>query len=462
MQFYKATMLEKRYIFFSLCLSLHGPTTEGQQYNLIGSSEYAVLGEAFTWTCDMFIPPDQTVNAVTFLRNDILCGSIGLLRDQECITLSSNPRYTYGCESQSIYILTIPAENMTEYEQGSVWRCENFADDTFKSSDATLTIANTPYVLPLAKQHFIEGGNLLVTCNATQGNPSSTAIFWTKSNDPGFRQTGITLRLPNIHRNSSGIYKCTAENTYSNREKGTNSRDMVIDVLYKPVIKNKIVTIVNNTENAELIREIDSNPLSNISWYNRAELLDTQTSVKIANFTIKNASCVDTKNFTLSASNVVQRNVTSMVELIVNCKPEIKDDDITIEITSASRNVSFSTTVIAYPEPRYRLMYKNGTINTEMKVNVHKNALNNFTIHCEQQFVREMDSETYSLKVDNFLGSSTIFVHISKQEKPSSPIIIESVCKGTSARIKWKSSFDGGPVHSFFIVALSDALQIVG
>ena len=88
----------------------------------------------------------------------------------------------------------------------------------------------------------------------------------------------------------------------------------------KPVIKNKIVTIVNNTENAELIREIDSNPLSNISWYNRAELLDTQTSVKIANFTIKNASCVDTKNFTLSASNVVQRNVTSMVELIVNCK----------------------------------------------------------------------------------------------------------------------------------------------
>lgn len=47
-------------------------------------------------------------------------------------------------------------------------------------------------------------------------------------------------------------------------------------------------------------------------------------------------------------------------------------------------------------------------------------------------------------------------------EKPSSPIIIESVCKGTSARIKWKSSFDGGLVHYFFIVALSDAHQIVG
>ena len=36
------------------------------------------------------------------------------------------------------------------------------------------------------------------------------------------------------------------------------------------------------------------------------------------------------------------------------------------------------------------------------------------------------------------------------------------MCEGTSARIKWKSSFDGGPVHYFFIVALSDAHQIVG
>lgn len=47
-------------------------------------------------------------------------------------------------------------------------------------------------------------------------------------------------------------------------------------------------------------------------------------------------------------------------------------------------------------------------------------------------------------------------------EKPSSPIIIKSVCEGTSARIKWKASFDGGPVQSFFVVALSDAHQIVG
>ena len=86
------------------------------------------------------------------------------------------------------------------------------------------------------QQQIIEGEDLLVTCNATQGNPNSTAIFWSKSNDPGFRQTGTTLRLLNIHRNNSGTYKCTAENTYSNGEKGTTSQNMVIVVLCRNFI----------------------------------------------------------------------------------------------------------------------------------------------------------------------------------------------------------------------------------
>ena len=86
------------------------------------------------------------------------------------------------------------------------------------------------------------------------------------------------------------------------------------------MIEEKISTIVNESESVELIREIDSNPLSDISWYDGAEHLKTETSVAIANLTIKNASCTDSKNFTLSVSNAVEKNVTSSVELIVNCK----------------------------------------------------------------------------------------------------------------------------------------------
>ena len=96
----------------------------------------------------MFIPPDQFISAVTFLRNDNLCGSIGLVkyRDQECKILYPNSRYTYGCLSVSSYTLTIPAENMTESEQGSVWRCAYFGIDNFRSPDVTLAIASKLHV----------------------------------------------------------------------------------------------------------------------------------------------------------------------------------------------------------------------------------------------------------------------------------------------------------------------------
>lgn len=43
---------------------------------------------------------------------------------------------------QSSYTLTIPAENMTEYEQGSVWGCYYPADDSYKSPDVVLNIAS--------------------------------------------------------------------------------------------------------------------------------------------------------------------------------------------------------------------------------------------------------------------------------------------------------------------------------
>lgn len=82
----------------------------------------------------------------------------------------------------------------------------------------------------LSQQNFIEGRDLSVTCQAAPGNPSSTTFYWTKVDNPGFRQNGATLRLYNIQRNSSGTYRCTAENNYNNGEKGAHSQTMVVKV----------------------------------------------------------------------------------------------------------------------------------------------------------------------------------------------------------------------------------------
>ena len=85
------------------------------------------------------------------------------------------------------------------------------------------------------------------------------------------------------------------------------------------------MVIVNETDRVELIRKISSNPLPQVSWFNGKELLESETSITSKTsvttmFTIQNARCTDTNNFTVVASNELQRNVTSRVEFRVNCK----------------------------------------------------------------------------------------------------------------------------------------------
>lgn len=108
---------------------------------MTGSSEYASLGEAFTWTCRTFLPPETTVDSVNMFRNDVLCVSIGK-NDERCSTQSANCRYTYGCLQGSAYTLTIPAEGMTENEQKSNWSCEHALYTNYKSPKVTLNIAS--------------------------------------------------------------------------------------------------------------------------------------------------------------------------------------------------------------------------------------------------------------------------------------------------------------------------------
>lgn len=96
-----------------------------------------------------------------------------------------------------------------------------------------------------------------------------------------------------------------------------NNIFVIVDL---PAIENRPLQIVNESDRITLSRDISSNPLSNVSWYNTTDLLITQMSVTTASFTIERATCTDTMNYTLVASYLVGNMVTSMVELIVNCE----------------------------------------------------------------------------------------------------------------------------------------------
>lgn len=73
------------------------------------------------------------------------------------------------------------------------------------------------------------------------------------------------------------------------------------------------------SETVTLTRLISSNPPSDVSWYDKTKLLKTQISVSTTAFTIKDATCTDTKNYTIVASNGIGSTATALVELIVNC-----------------------------------------------------------------------------------------------------------------------------------------------
>lgn len=120
---------------------------------MTGSSEFASLRQSYTWTCSMFVPTEQTIKGVKFYRNNVLCVFIGYVNN-DCVIQSANPNYTYRCLSDYVYTLTIPAENMTEYEQGSLWRCEYMFNSSYRSSDVIIKIASKIYSLSLSLFFF--------------------------------------------------------------------------------------------------------------------------------------------------------------------------------------------------------------------------------------------------------------------------------------------------------------------
>lgn len=297
----------------------------------------------------------------------------------------------------------------------------------------------------------IEWKTANIECAVTAANPNTSITWkWIKTDNANDLFNNLPIYTINrIPRSASGVYNCTAKNTVGESEAASIS----IDVQFKPEIADNPRKIVN--ENAEILlsREIVSNPLSNVSWFNGTILLRRQSSATTATYSKQNAACTDTTNFTLIANNGVGGNVTAFVELIVNCKPQLYANNITLGVTDTT-GIEFSTTVIAYPAPWYELENENGTRNTKIMSRITSKAVNIFTINFNQSDVNQEDYGTYYLRVGNVFGNRTVFVNVLPQRKPTEPKIIKVDCEERRATVKWKSSFNGGDSQSFKAFAL--------
>ncbi|XP_078323845.1 neural cell adhesion molecule 1-like isoform X3 [Crassostrea virginica] len=307
-----------------------------------------------------------------------------------------------------------------------------------------------------------EGQTATLSCTVTDANPNTGITWrWIKTDFPNtILHTGASYTILNIQRGRSGSYSCTANNTIGTSEAAT----IYVDVLYTPSIEERNVLVVNETERVTFTREIFSNPLSDVLWLDGRHLLESETSKTsetsvTTSFIIQNARCTDTKNFTIVASNELQRNVTSQVELIVNCKPMPDINNITLGV-SDDTGFTFSTTVIAYPKPSYVVLFENSTNNNGIWDSMTVNTINNFTVHLNKTTVNQADYGIYLLNITNSFGVSTIHVYVVPQRKPNSPRIEKATCNINNAKIEWTSSFNGGVSQTFFALAILDQQKV--
>nr|XP_022290573.1 neural cell adhesion molecule 1-like [Crassostrea virginica] len=329
------------------------------------------------------------------------------------------------------------------------------ASNSVGTSEAAVLIVDVQYKpevrcsLP-SPYRVKEGESAALICTLTAANPNTSISWaWIKTDSPNTAlHTGPNYIIHNIQRGRSGSYNCTATNTVGTSEPIT----IKIDVLFGPYIQVQAVTIVNESERAVLTGNISSNPLSNVSLYDGPRLLEFENTRNITFIIKEKARCTDTKNFTLTASNAVLVNVTSSIQLIVNCKPTSDVSNITLKV-SDDTGFAFSTTVISYPKPHYALLYENYMKTHDILDNMRVNAINNFNIHFNKTIVKQTDYGIYRLFINNTFGGTVIYITVIPQRKPDRPRDVEMICNVKSAKIQWMSSLNGGDSQTFTVNA---------
>ena len=97
-------------------------------------------------------------------------------------------------------------------------------------------------------------------------------------------------------------------------------------------------------------------------------------------------------------------------------KPLPDINNITLGV-SDDTGIAFSTTVIAYPKPRYVVLFGNSTNNNGIWDSMTENAVNNFTVYLNKTTVKQTDYGTYRLTITNSFGGSTVYVNVVPQSK---------------------------------------------
>ena len=78
---------------------------------------------------------------------------------------------------------------------------------------------------------------------------------------------------------------------------------------------------------------------------------------------------------------------------------------------------AFSTKIIAYPEPRYALLFENGLQPNGIRNSITMNTVNNFTLYFYKTNVQQTDYGEYNLHINNTFGEATVYINVLPQSE---------------------------------------------
>ncbi|XP_055958991.1 hemicentin-1 isoform X6 [Patella vulgata] len=194
----------------------------------------------------------------------------------------------------------------------------------------------------------IENESRNVICSA-DCNPQCNINWYTGST---IISSTELLSLNNIQRQQAGNYTCQVTNT---RIPGSlQSKQLMVIVHYPPTITSLTSNATNNMIDEDstvtFTCSVDSLPSSVISW-SRSQQREQLYSG--SQYTISEASCQHTDNYTCTASNNIGQPVSKTIPLYVRCYPRenmATKRNITNRINTA---INLQVDIIAYPRPTF-------------------------------------------------------------------------------------------------------------
>ncbi|XP_068733577.1 uncharacterized protein [Montipora capricornis] len=309
-----------------------------------------------------------------------------------------------------------------------VYKCMvNNSVGTAMSSNVSVNVNVSSFIMPISNEVITEGGNLNLSCLAF-GIPSAT-VFWVKTSN-GERTNGAELVIRNISRSEAGEYRCEARNPCGNALESAT-----IDVQYPPEGIQLHVSeeeVCNGTTISFSCSAETANPMElNYQLYENNMMIGVISSTGIWNKTSWTVGGVFF--YKCMVNNSVGTAMSSNVSVNVNVPSFIMP--ISNEVITEGGNLNLSCQVSGIPRPTvFWVKTSNGerTNGTELVIrNINRSEAGEY--RCEATNPCGNASESATIDVQYNPASVRLVANTTKNKNCSASLLVNFTCEASQA-----------------------------